>query len=129
MHSKKMIDKANMAVAHWWHFPIIDETIRKARKIVKFIYNHALVLALMRRDFTKGRDFCRPTIIRNIKKGIDVLDPINLENIDLMDWASFEEPLDSLNVENNDNVSLDVDDGGDVGKNILINISNVNPYL
>ncbi|KAF5458537.1 hypothetical protein F2P56_022560 [Juglans regia] len=42
------------------HFPVINETIKKARKITKFIYNHAWVLALMRKDFTKGRDLCRP---------------------------------------------------------------------
>ncbi|KAG6629998.1 hypothetical protein CIPAW_14G124200 [Carya illinoinensis] len=46
------------------HFPIIDETIKKARKITKFIYNHAWVLALMRKDFTKGHDLCRPAVTR-----------------------------------------------------------------
>ncbi|XP_042988610.1 uncharacterized protein LOC122316140 [Carya illinoinensis] len=44
------------------HFPIIDETIKKARKITKFIYNHAWVLALMRKDFTKGHDLCRHAV-------------------------------------------------------------------
>ncbi|KAG6659862.1 hypothetical protein CIPAW_03G065700 [Carya illinoinensis] len=72
----------------------------------------------------------------------DALNPINLENIDLMeecvseeselldgedlDWASIEEPLISLNEENVDNV--DVDDGGDINENILINMSNLDPY-
>ncbi|XP_042988758.1 uncharacterized protein LOC122316292 [Carya illinoinensis] len=46
------------------HFPIIDETIKKARKITKFIYNHAWVLTLMRKDFTKGHDLCRPVVTR-----------------------------------------------------------------
>ncbi|KAG6654115.1 hypothetical protein CIPAW_05G123500 [Carya illinoinensis] len=46
------------------HFSIIDETIKKARKITKFIYNHAWVLALMRKDFTKGHDLCRPAVTR-----------------------------------------------------------------
>ncbi|KAG6647489.1 hypothetical protein CIPAW_07G082500 [Carya illinoinensis] len=46
------------------HFPIIDETIKKARKITKFIYNHAWVLALVRKDFTKGHDLCLPTVTR-----------------------------------------------------------------
>ncbi|XP_042950125.1 uncharacterized protein LOC122282239 [Carya illinoinensis] len=46
------------------HFPIIDETIKKARKIMKFIYNHAWVLALMRKDFTKGHDLCRLAVAR-----------------------------------------------------------------
>ncbi|XP_042959488.1 uncharacterized protein LOC122294653 [Carya illinoinensis] len=46
------------------HFPIIDETIKKAMKITKFIYNHAWVLALMRKDFTKGHDLCRPAVTR-----------------------------------------------------------------
>ncbi|XP_042980257.1 uncharacterized protein LOC122310450 [Carya illinoinensis] len=46
------------------HFPIINETIMKARKITKFIYNHTWVLALMRKDFTKGHDLCRPAVTR-----------------------------------------------------------------
>jgi len=43
---------------------MIDETIKKERNITKFIYNHAWVLALMRKDFTKGNDLCRPGITR-----------------------------------------------------------------
>jgi hypothetical protein len=46
------------------YFPMIDETIKKARNITKFIYNHAWVLALMRKDFTNGNDLCRPGITR-----------------------------------------------------------------
>ncbi|KAJ7001866.1 hypothetical protein NC653_012061 [Populus alba x Populus x berolinensis] len=46
------------------YFPMIDETIKKARNIIKFIYNHAWVLALMRKDFTNGNDLCRPSITR-----------------------------------------------------------------
>ncbi|XP_035542143.1 uncharacterized protein LOC118344831 [Juglans regia] len=38
------------------YFPLIDDTIKKAKKITKFIYNHGWVLALMRKDFTKGQD-------------------------------------------------------------------------
>ncbi|XP_035551089.1 uncharacterized protein LOC118349674 [Juglans regia] len=44
------------------HFTVIDETIKKARKITKFIYNHAWVLALMKKDFTRGHDLCRPAV-------------------------------------------------------------------
>ena len=46
------------------YFPIIDETIQKAKKITKFIYNHGKILALMRSNFTNGRDLIRPTITR-----------------------------------------------------------------
>ncbi|GKV02409.1 hypothetical protein SLEP1_g14846 [Rubroshorea leprosula] len=46
------------------YFPVIDTTIGKARKVTKFIYNHSWVLALMRRDYTNGRDLCRPTVTR-----------------------------------------------------------------
>ena len=46
------------------YFPVIDQTIQKARKITKFIYNHAWVLALMRKEYIHGRDLCHPTIIR-----------------------------------------------------------------
>ncbi|XP_075654713.1 uncharacterized protein LOC142624865 [Castanea sativa] len=46
------------------YFPIIQETIQKAKKITKFIYNHGKVLSLMRSDFTNGRDLVRPAITR-----------------------------------------------------------------
>ena len=46
------------------YFPMIDATIKKARSITKFIYNHASVLALMRKEFTNGRDLCRPAMTR-----------------------------------------------------------------
>ncbi|XP_030924837.1 uncharacterized protein LOC115951844 [Quercus lobata] len=46
------------------YFPIIDETIQNAQKITKFIYNHGKILALMRSDFTNGRDLIRPAITR-----------------------------------------------------------------
>ena len=46
------------------YFPMIDETIKNARNITKFIYNHAWVLALMRKEFTNGNDLCRPGITR-----------------------------------------------------------------
>ncbi|KAL6655298.1 hypothetical protein ACP70R_006124 [Stipagrostis hirtigluma subsp. patula] len=46
------------------YFPMINETLGKARKITKFIYNHAWVLSLMRKEFTNGRDLCRPAISR-----------------------------------------------------------------
>lgn len=46
------------------YFPKIDETLGKARKITKFIYNHAWALSLMRTEFTNGRDLCRPSISR-----------------------------------------------------------------
>ena len=46
------------------YFPIIDETIQKAKKITKFIYNPGKVLSLMRSDFTNGRDLIRPAITR-----------------------------------------------------------------
>ncbi|XP_075675191.1 uncharacterized protein LOC142644472 [Castanea sativa] len=47
-------------------FPIIHETIQKAKKITKFIYNHDKVLSLMRSDFTNGRDLIRPAITRDV---------------------------------------------------------------
>ncbi|GJM98369.1 hypothetical protein PR202_ga15376 [Eleusine coracana subsp. coracana] len=46
------------------YFPMVNETLEKARKITKFIYNHAWVLSLMRKEFTNGRDLCRPAISR-----------------------------------------------------------------
>ena len=46
------------------YFPIIDDTIQKAKKITKFIYNHGKVLSLMRNDFTNSRDLIRPAITR-----------------------------------------------------------------
>ncbi|KAF0923241.1 hypothetical protein E2562_003450 [Oryza meyeriana var. granulata] len=46
------------------YFPMIDEALNKARKITRFIYNHAWVLSLMRKEFTGGRDLCRPAISR-----------------------------------------------------------------
>ncbi|KAG6653033.1 hypothetical protein CIPAW_05G046600 [Carya illinoinensis] len=46
------------------YFPIIDETIKKEKKITKFIYNHAWVLALMSKYFTKSHDLCRPAVTR-----------------------------------------------------------------
>ena len=46
------------------YFPMIDATIKKAISITKFIYNHAYVLALMRKEFTNGRDLCRPAMTR-----------------------------------------------------------------
>ena len=45
-----------------------------------------------------------------------------------LDWASIEEPLASLNEEDDDNVGVDVDDGHDIDENILINMSNPDPY-
>ncbi|XP_042963296.1 uncharacterized protein LOC122297331 [Carya illinoinensis] len=54
------------------HFPIMDETIKKTRKITKFIYNHDWVLALMRKDFTKGRDLCHPAITRFATKFLSI---------------------------------------------------------
>ena len=49
---------------------------------------------------------------------------------DDLDWASIEEPLATLNEEDDDNVGVgvDVDDGGDIDENILINMSNLDPY-
>ena len=46
------------------YFPIIDETIQKAKRITKFIYNHGKVLSLMRSNFINDRDLVRPAIIR-----------------------------------------------------------------
>ncbi|KAI8543657.1 hypothetical protein RHMOL_Rhmol08G0236100 [Rhododendron molle] len=44
------------------HFPHIDATNQKAKKVTPYIYNHAWVLNTMRKDFTNGRDLCRPGI-------------------------------------------------------------------
>ena len=48
-----------------------------------------------------------------------------------LDWASIEEPLATLNEKDDDNigVGVDVDDGGDIDENILINMSNLDPYF
>ncbi|XP_058218976.1 uncharacterized protein LOC131329685 [Rhododendron vialii] len=45
------------------HFPHIDATIQKAKKVTRYIYSHAWVLNTMRKDFTNGRDLCCPSII------------------------------------------------------------------
>ncbi|XP_077221619.1 uncharacterized protein LOC143855387 [Tasmannia lanceolata] len=45
-------------------FPLIGSTIDRARKITRFIYNHAALLNLMRQKFTGGRDLCRPAWTR-----------------------------------------------------------------
>ncbi|XP_023878095.2 uncharacterized protein LOC111990539 [Quercus suber] len=52
----------NIANPRW--FPLVDEAIKKAKKITKFIYNHGVVLDLMRQDFTNGKELCRPAITR-----------------------------------------------------------------
>ncbi|KAJ8754507.1 hypothetical protein K2173_005668 [Erythroxylum novogranatense] len=46
------------------YFPVIDETIQKAKKVTKFIYNRAWVLNLMIKEFTNGRNLCRPAVTR-----------------------------------------------------------------
>lgn len=43
----------NIANPKW--YPLVDEAIKRAKKITKFIYNHGVVLDLMRQDFTNGR--------------------------------------------------------------------------
>ncbi|XP_077252509.1 uncharacterized protein LOC143891895 [Tasmannia lanceolata] len=45
-------------------FPLIGSTIDRARKITRFIYNHAALLYLMRQKFTGGRDLFRPAWTR-----------------------------------------------------------------
>ena len=52
----------NIANPKW--FPLVDEAIKKEKKITKFIYNHGVVLDLMRQDFTNGRELCRLAITR-----------------------------------------------------------------
>ncbi|KAF7152905.1 hypothetical protein RHSIM_Rhsim01G0083600 [Rhododendron simsii] len=47
------------------HFPNIDATIQKAKKVTRYIYNHAWVLNTMRKDFT------------NVTNGLD-LDMLNV---------------------------------------------------
>uniref|UniRef100_A0A2N9IKD5 BED-type domain-containing protein n=1 Tax=Fagus sylvatica TaxID=28930 RepID=A0A2N9IKD5_FAGSY len=44
------------------YFPIVDDTVRKAKHVTKYIYNHGWVLDLMRREYTNGRELCRPAI-------------------------------------------------------------------
>uniref|UniRef100_A0A2N9FLF6 BED-type domain-containing protein n=1 Tax=Fagus sylvatica TaxID=28930 RepID=A0A2N9FLF6_FAGSY len=39
------------------YFPIIDDTVRKAKHVTKYIYNHGWVLDLMRREYTNGQMF------------------------------------------------------------------------
>ncbi|KAK3020407.1 hypothetical protein RJ639_045712 [Escallonia herrerae] len=46
------------------HFPTIDATIIKAKNITKFIYNHGFVVNMMRKEFSNGRELCRPEITR-----------------------------------------------------------------
>ncbi|KAL4651026.1 hypothetical protein ACB092_01G128800 [Castanea dentata] len=60
-YSKNLILE-NIANPKW--FPLVDEAIKKEKKIIKFIYNHGVVLDLMRQDFTNGRELCHPTITR-----------------------------------------------------------------
>lgn len=45
-------------------FPINAATIDAARKVTRFIYNHAHVLHMMRKDYTNRRDLIRPAITR-----------------------------------------------------------------
>lgn len=45
-------------------FPFIDETLKKARNVTKFIYNNASILSMMRKEFTNGHDLCRAGITR-----------------------------------------------------------------
>ncbi|XP_042979952.1 uncharacterized protein LOC122310136 [Carya illinoinensis] len=52
------------------YFSLIDDTIKKEKKITKFIYNHGWVLALMRQDFTKGYNLCRPAMTSYSKSNI-----------------------------------------------------------
>lgn len=51
-----------------------------------------------------------------------------LLNEEDLDWASIEELLASLNEEDDDNVDVEVNDSNDVDENILINMSNPDPY-
>ncbi|KAJ8775002.1 hypothetical protein K2173_020006 [Erythroxylum novogranatense] len=46
------------------YFPVFDETMQKAKKVTKFIYNRAWILNLMRTGFTNGRNLCRPAVTR-----------------------------------------------------------------
>ncbi|XP_075668925.1 uncharacterized protein LOC142638744 [Castanea sativa] len=52
----------NITKTKW--FPLVDEAIKKTKKITKFIYKYGVVLDLMRQDFTNGRESCRPAITR-----------------------------------------------------------------
>jgi Protein of unknown function (DUF 659)/BED zinc finger len=45
-------------------FPFIDETLKKARKVTKFIYNNASILSMLRKEFTNGHDLCRTCVTR-----------------------------------------------------------------
>ncbi|KAG5566685.1 hypothetical protein RHGRI_002291 [Rhododendron griersonianum] len=42
----------------------IREYLLELRDVTRYIYNHAWVLNTMRKDFTNGRDLCRPGITR-----------------------------------------------------------------
>ena len=46
------------------YFLIVDDTVRKAKHVTKFIYNQGWVLELMRKEYTNGRELCRPAITR-----------------------------------------------------------------
>uniref|UniRef100_A0A2N9EDY6 BED-type domain-containing protein n=1 Tax=Fagus sylvatica TaxID=28930 RepID=A0A2N9EDY6_FAGSY len=46
------------------YFSIVDDTVKKAKHVTKFIYNHGWVLDLMRREYTNGKELCQPTITR-----------------------------------------------------------------
>ncbi|KAJ7964422.1 HAT transposon superfamily [Quillaja saponaria] len=46
------------------YFPHANETIEKARKLTRYIYNHASVLTLLREEVTNGRNLCQPAITR-----------------------------------------------------------------
>ncbi|XP_077228485.1 uncharacterized protein LOC143861441 [Tasmannia lanceolata] len=53
-------------------FTLIGSTIDRARKITRFLYNHATLLNLMRQKFTGGRDLCRPVWTRFATNSISI---------------------------------------------------------
>ncbi|KAI8572767.1 hypothetical protein RHMOL_Rhmol01G0225900 [Rhododendron molle] len=67
LSSKQTIDEARMTVARWWYdanIPFKATLSLYYQPVTRYIYNHAWVLNTMRKDFTNGRDFCRPSITR-----------------------------------------------------------------
>ncbi|RWR95498.1 hypothetical protein CKAN_02484700 [Cinnamomum micranthum f. kanehirae] len=53
-------------------FPKNAETIETAKKVTRFIYNHAYVLNLMKRDYTNGRDLVRPASTKSATNSISL---------------------------------------------------------
>ncbi|XP_077244083.1 uncharacterized protein LOC143884415 [Tasmannia lanceolata] len=57
-------------------FPHIATTIKRARTITKFIYNHGSFLNLMRKKFIGGKELCRPAATKFTTNFISIQSPV-----------------------------------------------------